>query len=297
MLLFFWNVLNCTFGTFPFLITQDNNQTKLKPCIVWTPLSFICLLSSGLMLFTTCQIYSTSISQPEKFHCYLFWCGNILIVLHRFMAVKPMRDLFCEIVLHYPLSNFFTYSLKFLMFHVSNVVKTIIFVLTMRSPVLVHFELSLSFFYTMLPCFINMQSIMVCVVLTKKFSEIEHKFSVYLNESHQIEVSKKSIKSQLIFCYKTFNKFLNVYTLDIFLAMSVSFLGACVLFNIVIAITLRFIYWNHYTLTIYMSKMIFFTFHFMSYFLHVMWLSVNASLLKKRVRKFLNGYFNNLPKG
>lgn len=292
MQLFLWNVLNCIFGTFPFVFNQENNQTKLKPCLVWTPLSLICLLSSGWMLFTTCQFYSTSVSQPEKFHCYLFWLGNIAMILHRFVAVKPTRNLFSEIVSNYPLNYFFNTSLKLITFQLLiAIAKTFIFVFTIRTAMLVHFEISISFFYTLLPCFINMQSIMICVVLSERMTQLENKFSECSKKPNHVGQAIRSLKSELTFCYKTFKKFLNVYTVDIFIAVSVSFLGACVIFNIVIAITLRFVYWNHYSFPLYMSKMVFFTFHFMGYFLHVIWLSGNASLLKKRVRKLQNNCF------
>lgn len=279
-----WNVLNCILGSFFFLIYCKNNIFYLKQCLLaCIPVSLLALVAHVLAICGNCNLYDLRGDQPQLYHCYLFYLANIGITLRRYAVISPTREAIRIIITDCKLDAFFSESLCVVVFNLAVAsLKAVIFYLTMDAHVTLLLRVILGYFCMLSHCCIVIQCSLICYAVVDRLIKIRSELCDQLISAKHV----RRLREKMVDCNTTFSECIRIFSLDMFLSVSVSSLGACVVLNSIISIT--FIYYNSsmYTRAWYLTKLLFFTSRFLGLFSHVFWFSMIASKLSVKVGLF-----------
>lgn len=284
MVLIIWNILNCLLGSFFFIFYKENSHFRVKPFLfVCFPLTVLTLIMHSVILVQTCKFYNFPGGEPQMYHCYLFWLANIIITLRRFTFISSTRELFeslTSISDNFMLSSCFTASLRIVIIQlIAASVKSVTFILSMDTTLLSVLIVNLGFFYNLSHCFVIVQCSTVCYVVLGEIHNLHKMLYIESISSEDIKV----FRYKFAHCNETLLQFIRVFSLDMFLTVTVCSLGACTVLNSFINVSFAFLFTSLFTVPLYFSKLIFFVNRFVGFYSHVIWFSLIASNINKKV--------------
>lgn len=288
LLLYGWNFINIFIGGFPFMLTYRNNLIHVLPTFFWMPFAVLGLFVCYRNVKHVCPLYNFPSGEPPMYECYSFWYSCIFVILHRFWLYKPTSRLFQSIVLSESVRKYLIISLSiFLYLVIVGVTKFLTFLYSypISFPVMMLINISASYIWLAQPCLIIFQFIMVCYFLDEEITNLKIELTKELTIKHIVTLQEK-----LSCSFKRFKNLLDVYIVDVFIAMTFSSLGACVNLHSFINISTNFIWVPTLSFKAFLLKFLFYVGNITGMLSFVCWLIFSAASLKSKASTVINEY-------
>lgn len=264
------------------MFIHHNHSLRAVPTFVWMPFALLSLFACIRSIRHVCPLYNFPSGEPPMYHCYTFWSSCIFVILHRLWLYKPASCFFQSIVLpEYNVRTYFIVSLWVFLYQiVVAVIKllTFIYSIPFSFPIMMLVDLFVSYIYLTQPCLIVFQIIIVCYFLD---GEITH-----LNVELAKELTKRDIitlHAKINTCFQTFQDLLKVYSVDIFVSLTFSSLGACVNLHSFINISTGFFWVPTLSFKFFSLKIVHYMGNITGILSFVYWLIVSAARLENKV--------------
>lgn len=279
-----WNLCQCVFGTFPYLLSDDEGFIVAEVFVISFLFSFAELYMCYLTMNDVCAFYKAPGSEPQLIGCYGVLATSAILIAHRVIMFRRTKQLMDAIFRRIPYpTRFFTITTHLTFFEALSIVSRLTCLWISRpgfrrfSSVLV---VLCSYILLLAPLLIESQFILVCFCLQSGIAELNEMLIRGAAASDALELRK--IRKRLYKLVDYFEWALKVFRVDLFL--SVGLVIICILLSM-----------NDFTLTIfkaedrnvavlnYLMKIMYFIIFDVVEVTRVVWLVYNSLEMSKSV--------------